>query len=269
LVNATPCSSRKSAELRHRPRRRHEQYHDPSGSAELIFLNDLENVRYAVINERGEKKWDWWVVGTLRKLARGKPKQHPIGITGHGAEISTPTSRAFVSAEVPRNGSQFCFCVSQTSVAIRLCECHNDWGKLSKDILLIATNLIFCLGDRQASRRGFLFMRNCGINTRECQGQFGVPWVKSHKPKGRTMTSSFTMPGGIEVGLFRAEPMLISGNQTSKDSAIANRGKVPTRWVLLNDPTRPLSFAPAPPTREADYVGQIIAVVASPATARI
>lgn len=49
-------------------------------------VNDLDNVMYEVINEGGEKEWDWWVVETLREYERNKPKQHPIGITGHGAE---------------------------------------------------------------------------------------------------------------------------------------------------------------------------------------
>lgn len=49
-------------------------------------VNDLDNVLYEVINEGGEKDWDWWVVKTLRDYERTRPKQHPIGITGHGAE---------------------------------------------------------------------------------------------------------------------------------------------------------------------------------------
>jgi hypothetical protein len=49
-------------------------------------VNDLDNVLYEVINEGGEKEWDWWVVTTIREYERTKPKQHPIGITGHGAE---------------------------------------------------------------------------------------------------------------------------------------------------------------------------------------
>ena len=49
-------------------------------------VNDLDNVLYEVINEGGEKKWDWWVVETVRQYQRTKPQQHPIGITGHGAE---------------------------------------------------------------------------------------------------------------------------------------------------------------------------------------
>lgn len=49
-------------------------------------VNDLDNVLYEVINEGGEKEWDWWVVETVRKHERTMPKQHPIGITGHGAE---------------------------------------------------------------------------------------------------------------------------------------------------------------------------------------
>jgi hypothetical protein len=49
-------------------------------------VNDLDNILYEVINEGGEKEWDWWVVQTVRDYERTKPKQHPIGITGHGAE---------------------------------------------------------------------------------------------------------------------------------------------------------------------------------------
>lgn len=49
-------------------------------------VNDLDNVLYEVINEGGHKDWDWWVVKTIRDYQRTKPKQHPIGITGHGAE---------------------------------------------------------------------------------------------------------------------------------------------------------------------------------------
>jgi hypothetical protein len=49
-------------------------------------VNDLDNVLYEVINEGGEKEWDWWVVKTLHEYERTKPKQHPVGITGHGAE---------------------------------------------------------------------------------------------------------------------------------------------------------------------------------------
>jgi hypothetical protein len=49
-------------------------------------MNDLDNVLYEVINEGGQKEWDWWVVQTIREHERTKRKQHPIGITGHGAE---------------------------------------------------------------------------------------------------------------------------------------------------------------------------------------
>jgi hypothetical protein len=49
-------------------------------------VNEFDNVLYEVINEGGQKDWDWWVVNTIRDHERNKPKQHPIGITGHGAE---------------------------------------------------------------------------------------------------------------------------------------------------------------------------------------
>lgn len=49
-------------------------------------VNDFNNVLFEVINEGGEKEWDWWVVKTIRDHEQTKSKQHPIGITGHGAE---------------------------------------------------------------------------------------------------------------------------------------------------------------------------------------
>ena len=49
-------------------------------------LNDLDNVLYEVLNEGGEKEWNWWVIQTLHEHERKKSKQHPVGNTGHGAE---------------------------------------------------------------------------------------------------------------------------------------------------------------------------------------
>lgn len=49
-------------------------------------VNELDNVLYEVINEGGEQEWDWWVIRTVHEYQRTKPKQHPIGNTGHGAE---------------------------------------------------------------------------------------------------------------------------------------------------------------------------------------
>ena len=49
-------------------------------------VNDLDNVLYEVINEGGNQPWDWWVVQTVKDYERTKPKQHPVGITGHGGE---------------------------------------------------------------------------------------------------------------------------------------------------------------------------------------
>jgi hypothetical protein len=49
-------------------------------------VNEFDNVLYEVINEGGEKEWDWWVVQTIREYQRGRRRQHLVGITGHGAE---------------------------------------------------------------------------------------------------------------------------------------------------------------------------------------
>ena len=49
-------------------------------------VNDLDNILYEVINEGGQKEWDWWVVNQVHDCEHTMPKQHPVGITGHGAE---------------------------------------------------------------------------------------------------------------------------------------------------------------------------------------
>lgn len=49
-------------------------------------VNDLDNVLYEVTNEGGSKDWDWWVVNTVHEYEKGKAKQHPVGLTGHGSE---------------------------------------------------------------------------------------------------------------------------------------------------------------------------------------
>ena len=49
-------------------------------------LNELDNVLYEVINEGGEQEWNRWVINTIHEYERTKPKQHPVGNTGHGAE---------------------------------------------------------------------------------------------------------------------------------------------------------------------------------------
>lgn len=49
-------------------------------------LNDLDNVLYEVINEGGEKEWNWWVINTIHEHEGKKSKRHPVGNTGHGAE---------------------------------------------------------------------------------------------------------------------------------------------------------------------------------------
>lgn len=51
-------------------------------------VNDLNNVLYEVANEGGGQEWNWWVVNTVHKYEKTKPKQHPVGITGHGGEAT-------------------------------------------------------------------------------------------------------------------------------------------------------------------------------------
>ncbi|MBC7330452.1 hypothetical protein H5T88_08860 [bacterium] len=49
-------------------------------------LNDLDNVLYEIINEGGTKEWDWFIVNYIKEYEKKKPKQHPVGLTGHGRE---------------------------------------------------------------------------------------------------------------------------------------------------------------------------------------
>ena len=52
-------------------------------------INEMDNVLYEVTNEGGNKDWDWWVVNFVHEYEKTKPKQHPVGLTGHGSESNT------------------------------------------------------------------------------------------------------------------------------------------------------------------------------------
>ncbi len=49
-------------------------------------VNDLDNVLYEVINEGGNKDWDWWVVDFVHQSEEKKGRVHPVGLTGYDAE---------------------------------------------------------------------------------------------------------------------------------------------------------------------------------------
>ncbi|MDA1192733.1 MAG: DUF6298 domain-containing protein [Candidatus Poribacteria bacterium] len=49
-------------------------------------VNDLDTVLYEVINEGGSPDWDWWIADLIHEYEKSKPKQHLVGITGHGSE---------------------------------------------------------------------------------------------------------------------------------------------------------------------------------------
>lgn len=72
------------------------------------------------------------------------------------------------------------------------------------------------------------------------------------------MTSSFTLPKGMVSSLYRAEPVT-GWNQRGPNLKGVSRETVATQWVLL-DNSVPGSLVPPPPDREADYVGQIVAI---------
>jgi hypothetical protein len=49
-------------------------------------VNDLDNILYEVMNEGGNRDWDWWVVDFVHDYESQKGKRHPIGITGWNSE---------------------------------------------------------------------------------------------------------------------------------------------------------------------------------------
>jgi hypothetical protein len=49
-------------------------------------VNDLDNVLYEVINEGGNKDWDWWVIDLVHSYEASKGKKHPVGFTGGNGE---------------------------------------------------------------------------------------------------------------------------------------------------------------------------------------
>ena len=88
-VNGDPDGDGKNLEVHTRAQREINDLQAAYIRKVVDTLNDLDNVLYEVINEGGQKDWDWWVVETIRAYERTKPKQHPIGLTGHGAENVT------------------------------------------------------------------------------------------------------------------------------------------------------------------------------------
>jgi hypothetical protein len=76
------------------------------------------------------------------------------------------------------------------------------------------------------------------------------------------MTSSFSLPGGFQVKLFRAIRATRSKSSSMDTSHVEPGGQVATRWIPIDDPSSPEPVTAEPPTRPADYVGQIIAVPA-------
>jgi hypothetical protein len=50
-------------------------------------VNDLDNVLYEVINEGGNKDWDWWVVDFMHEQEAKMGKTHPVGLTQNGESV--------------------------------------------------------------------------------------------------------------------------------------------------------------------------------------
>ncbi len=52
-------------------------------------VNDLDNVLYEVMNEGGDRDWDWWVVDLVHSTEAKKGRVHPVGLTGYDSEPLT------------------------------------------------------------------------------------------------------------------------------------------------------------------------------------
>ena len=57
-------------------------------------VNDLDNVLYEVINEGGEKEWNWWVIRTVQAYEQTKPKQHSEMVAERKAKRGAKTERS-------------------------------------------------------------------------------------------------------------------------------------------------------------------------------
>ena len=49
-------------------------------------VNDIDSILYEVMNEGGNKDWDWWVVDFVHDYEGKKGKRHPVGLTGYNSE---------------------------------------------------------------------------------------------------------------------------------------------------------------------------------------
>ena len=49
-------------------------------------VGDLDNVLYEAVGEGGRRDWDWWVADFVHDYEKRRSKQHPVGLTGGGAE---------------------------------------------------------------------------------------------------------------------------------------------------------------------------------------
>jgi len=52
----------------------------------LDIVNDIDNILYEVMNEGGNKDWDWWVVDFVHDYESKKWKRHPARLTGWNSE---------------------------------------------------------------------------------------------------------------------------------------------------------------------------------------
>ncbi|MBM3234848.1 hypothetical protein FJZ31_00980 [Candidatus Poribacteria bacterium] len=53
-------------------------------------VNDLDNVLYEISNESAlprTKDWQYYMINYIKQYEAGKPKQHPVGMTGHSGPI--------------------------------------------------------------------------------------------------------------------------------------------------------------------------------------
>jgi hypothetical protein len=93
-------------------------------------VNDLDNILFEVINEGGDPAWDRWVIEQVRNVEAGLPQQHPIGLTGHGAEslASMLDSTADWVSPGSRDGYQDVMPAWDGQTKVSLLDTDHVWG---------------------------------------------------------------------------------------------------------------------------------------------
>ena len=159
-------------------------------------VNDLDNVLFEVINEGGEKNWDWWVLETVREHERSKPTQHPIGLTGHGAENSSSLLASPADWVSPGRSDGFA-------------EDPPAWNE--KKVSLLDTDHIWGVGGNASwVWKAFLRGHNPIFMDPYDGSVLGTPNDKRWEPVRRAMGNTRRLAGRLGLAALTPQPKLSS-----------------------------------------------------------